>query len=44
MNGKTVRQTTVKYETTKYKYATLPLNMCQTEEQIREELRFDGAS
>ena len=43
-NGKTVRQRTVRQETTKYRSGTLPLNMCQTEEQIGEKLQFDGAS
>ena len=43
-NGKTVRQRTVRQETTKYKSDTLPLNMYQTEEQIGEKLQFDGAS
>jgi len=43
-NGKTLRQRTVRQETTKYKSGTLPLNMCQNEEQIREKLQFDGAS
>ena len=43
-NGKTLRQRTVRQETTKYKSGTLPLNMYQNEEQIREKLQFDGAS
>ena len=43
-NGKTVRQRTVRQETTKYESGTLPLNMYQTEEQIGEKLQFDGAS
>ena len=43
-NGKTVRQRTVRQETTKYKSGTLPLNMYQTEEQVGEKLQFDRAS
>ena len=43
-NGKTVRQRTVRQETTKYKSCTLPLNMYQTEEEIGVKLQFDGAS
>ena len=43
-NGKTVRQRTVRQETTKYKSGTLPLNMYQTEEQIGEKLQFAVAS
>ena len=43
-NGKTVRQRTVRQETTKYKSGTLPFNMYRTEEEIGEKLQFDGAS
>ena len=43
-NGKTVRQRTVRQETTKYKSGTHPLNMYQTEEQIGKKLQFDGTS
>ena len=43
-NGKTVRERTVRQETTKYKSGTLPLHMYQTEEQIGEKLQFDVAS
>ena len=37
-NGKSVRQRTVRQETTKYKLGTLPLNMYQSEEQIGEKV------
>ena len=43
-NGKTEQQRSVTEETTKYESGTLPLNMYQTEEQIGEQLPFDGAS
>ena len=43
-NGKTAQQRTVTQETKKYETGTLPLNMYQTEEQIGEQLPFDGAS
>lgn len=43
-NGKTMRQRTVRQETTKYKSGTLPLNMYKTEEEIGEKLQFDRAS
>ena len=43
-NGKTMRQRTVRQETTKYKSGTLPLNMYKTEEEIGEKLEFDRAS
>ena len=42
-NGKSVRQRTVRQETTKYKSGTLLLNMYQSEEQIGEKVKFDGA-
>ena len=42
-NGKSVRQRTVRQETTKYKSGTLPLNMYQSEEQTGEKVKFDGA-
>ena len=42
-NGKSVRQRTVRQETTKYKSGPLPLNMYQSEEQIGEKVKFDGA-
>ena len=41
-NGKSVRQRTVRQETTKYKSGTLPLDMYQSEEQIGEKVKFDG--
>ena len=43
LNGKTVRQRTVRQDTTKFKSGTLPLNMYQTGEKIGEKLCFDGA-
>ena len=43
-NGKSVRQRTVRQETTKYESGTLPLNMYRNEEQIGEKLQFDGES
>ena len=43
-NGQSVRQRTVRQETTKYKSGTLPLNMHQSEEQIGEKVKFDGAA
>ena len=43
-NGKSVSQRTVRQETTKYKSGTLPLNLYQSEEQIGEKVKFDGAS
>ena len=42
-NGKSVRQRTVRQETTKYKSGTLPLNMYQSEEQIGEKVKFESS-
>lgn len=41
-NGKTVQQTTVREETTKYKARTLSLNMYNTDQQFGEKVEFDG--
>ena len=39
-----MQERTVRQETAKYKSGMLPLNMYQSEEEIREKLQFDGTS
>ena len=41
-NGKSVRQRTVRQETTKYKAGTLPLNMYERKQQIGEKYSFQS--
>ena len=43
-NGKSVRQRTVRQETTKYKAGTLPLNMYERRQPIGEKLQFGTPS
>ena len=40
-NGKSVRQRTVRQETTKYKAGTLPLNMYKRKQTIGEKIQFE---
>ena len=43
-NGKSVRQKTVRQETTKYKAGTLPLNMYKGKQPIGEKVQFETPS